>query len=143
MRSKILVLNLARVALACGAVVWLTPLSAAGQLHDSSVTPRTAWGDPDLRGIWDYWTFTPLERPDEYEGREQLTHEEAAEVATESNAAALARDAPPPPGEVGAYSEAVWTDRTRATALAQSSLLVYPLEGKMPALTPEAKASAT
>ena len=30
---------------------------------------------------------------------EQLTNEEAAEVATESNAAALARDAPPPPGE--------------------------------------------
>ena len=142
MRSKILVPNLTRVALACGAVVWLTPLSAAGQSHDSSVTPRTAWGDPDLRGIWDYWTFTPLERPDEYEGREQLTDEEAAEVATESNAAALARDAPPPPGEVGAYSQAVWTDRARATALTQSSLLVDPPEGKMPALTPEAKASA-
>ena len=23
--------------------------------------PRTAWGDPDLQGTWDYWTFTPLE----------------------------------------------------------------------------------
>ena len=35
---------------------------------------------PDLQGVWDYGTATPLERPDRYEGRELLTEEEIAEV---------------------------------------------------------------
>ena len=64
---------------------------------DSAATPRTPWGDPDLQGVWDYWTFTPLERPDQFAGRDRLTAEEAAEVAQRSNAEALARDEPPPP----------------------------------------------
>lgn len=109
---------------------------------DSAATPRTPWGDPDLQGVWDYWTFTPLERPDQFAGRDRLTAEEAAEVAQRSNAEALARDEPPPPGDVGGYSQAVWTDRARATALTQSSLLVDPPDGKLPALTPEAERQA-
>ena len=40
--------------------------------------PRTAWGDPDLQGIWTSSTLTPLERPSELVGRETLTEEEAA-----------------------------------------------------------------
>ncbi len=104
--------------------------------------PRTPWGDPDLQGIWDYWTFTPLERPDEFADRDRLTAEETAEVARRSHAAALARDAPPPPGQVGAYSQAVWTDRARATALTQPSLLVDPPDGRLPALTAGAQQRA-
>ena len=121
-------------------------VSMAGQtrrgLTDTSATPRTPWGDPDLQGVWDYWTFTPLERPDEFAERDRLTAEEAAEVARRSNAEALARDEPPPPGDVGGYSQAVWTDRARATALTQPSLLVDPQDGKLPALTPEAERRA-
>ena len=39
---------------------------------------RTAWGDPDLQGIWVGSTLTPLERPLQFEGREFLTEEEVA-----------------------------------------------------------------
>ena len=124
-----------------GALICLAPFMALGQPVSQSA-PRTAWGDPDLRGVWDYWTFTPLERPAEFDGRERLTDEEAATVASEGNAAALARDAQPPPaGGVGAYGQAVWTDRARATALTQSSLLVDPPDGRIPGLTPEARAA--
>ena len=119
----------------------LTPALAAGQTGAEG--PRTPWGDPDLQGVWDYWTFTPLERPDEFAGRGELTAEEAAVVAQQSNAEALARDDDgPPPGEVGGYSQAVWTDRARATALTQASLLVDPPDGRLPALTAEAEAAA-
>ena len=38
--------------------------------------PRTPWGDPDLQGVWNHGTITPLERPPEYAGRELLTEEE-------------------------------------------------------------------
>ncbi|SVC91688.1 uncharacterized protein METZ01_LOCUS344542, partial [marine metagenome] len=113
----------------------MTPLVAFAQ-HTNS---RTPWGDPDLQGIWDYWTFTPLERPDEFADRDRLTAEEAALVAQRSNAEALARDEPPPPGDVGGYSQAVWTDRARATALTQPSLLINPPNGRLPALTAEAE----
>lgn len=49
------------------AVVSLAPVPIAAQAQtapaDTSTPPRTAWGVPDLRGIWDYRTLTPLQRP--------------------------------------------------------------------------------
>ena len=37
--------------------------------------PRTPWGDPDLQGVWDYRTITPLERPDALKGKQVLSDE--------------------------------------------------------------------
>ena len=112
---------------AVGLVVVL-PLVATGQ---SRATP---WGDPDLQGVWDYWTFTPLERADEFAGRDTLTAEEAAIVGEAGRAAARATDRDGP-GNPGAYGQEVWTERSRATALTQPSLIVDPPDGKIPALT--------
>src|SRR6266852_229871 len=41
--------------------------------------PRTSDGQPDLQGIWNSATLTPLERPREIGGKEFLTEGEAAE----------------------------------------------------------------
>ena len=128
--------------LTAAAVAAALVLAHAPATAQSATGPRTAWGDPDLQGVWDYWTFTPLERPEEFADRDQLTAEEAAVVAQRSNAEALARDEPPPPGDVGGYSQAVWTDRARATALTQPSLLVDPPNGKLPAMTAAATTRA-
>src|SRR6187402_1114109 len=40
--------------------------------------PRTAWGDPDLRGMWpvDYLAATPRERPAEVGTRTEWTEDE-------------------------------------------------------------------
>src|ERR1700726_3919242 len=40
--------------------------------------PRTAQGKPDLQGVWDFHTITPMERPTELAGKATLTDEEAA-----------------------------------------------------------------
>ena len=56
---------------------------------------RTAWGDPDLRGIWTNTTTTPLERPDDLEGQAVLTDEERV---TRDEERAQRADRPPPPG---------------------------------------------
>ena len=44
------------------AVVALTPMFAAAQ---SAEPPRTPWGAPDLQGVWDFRSITPMERPEE------------------------------------------------------------------------------
>src|SRR5690242_18801590 len=41
--------------------------------------PKTPWGDPDLQGIWNDATSTPLERPNGLAGKGVLADEEAAE----------------------------------------------------------------
>jgi hypothetical protein len=111
-----------------------SPAGNAGKL-------RTAWGHPDLQGIWDYWTFTPLERSkDATKG--VLTDEEAAQLAQQLHQRALQNDQAAPPGDPGAYSQAVWTDRARATALNQASLIVDPPDGRIPPLTEDAKRKA-
>ena len=123
-----------------GIIVALAILFPALALAQTSDAPRTPWGDPDLGGVWDYWTFTPLERPEDLADRDTLTVEEAAAVAQEANEAALARDLAAPPGDPGAYSQAVWTDRARPTALTQTALIVDPSDGRIPPLTDEAEA---
>ena len=42
--------------------------------------PRTPWGQPDLQGIWDFRTITPMERPEDLADKEFLTAEEAANL---------------------------------------------------------------
>jgi hypothetical protein len=61
------------------------PVALAGQ---EWTTPRTAWGDPDLQGIWPSANIagTPFERPVEFGERAELTDEEFAARADEFNA---------------------------------------------------------
>src|SRR5262245_45495994 len=66
--------------------------------------PRTAWGDPDLQGTWDYWTFTPLERPADLPAGAVLTAEQAAQLAERLRRQALQGDETVRPGDPGAYS---------------------------------------
>jgi hypothetical protein len=44
---------------------------------------RTPWGDPDLQGVWNDATSTPLERPGEVGAKDVLDDEEAAEFQKE------------------------------------------------------------
>ena len=97
--------------------------------------PRTPWGDPDLQGVWNTSGTTPLERPDQYAGRALLTDRELEALQAE---AANREDAPPRPGDPGAYNR-FWTDPGAPTR--QTSLIVDPPDGKLPALTPEGRAA--
>ena len=54
--------------------------SAWPMLEDGWASPRTPWGVPDLTGIWDSKSSTPLERSDEHAGREFLTDEEVRAI---------------------------------------------------------------
>ena len=67
------------VVVAC---LTLAPALAAAQ--SSAAAPRTAWGDPDIQGIWNNSTLTPFQRPAALGDQEFLTEEEAARVEQEA-----------------------------------------------------------
>jgi len=46
------------------------PAAARPTTAAKGKVPRTPWGDPDLQGVWDYRTITPLERNRELGTRE-------------------------------------------------------------------------
>lgn len=102
--------------------------------------PKTPWGDPDLQGVWDYWTFTPIERPKEFGNKATMTEAEAAEYGKRLQRQALSVDSEGPgKGQTGAYGQELWTDRARGGALRQTSIIVEPEDGQIPALTAEAE----
>ena len=56
-------------------------LAAAPALSDGGDIPRTASGHPDLSGVYNVATLTPLQRPDQFEGKATLTDSEAEAIA--------------------------------------------------------------
>ena len=71
------------------AVVALTPIFAAAQSTNTTEPPRTPWGAPDLQGVWDYRTITPLQRSPEFAGQEFLSEEQAAEFERTNGGSSL------------------------------------------------------
>src|SRR5712671_2372581 len=55
-----------------------SPRKASGAAVKGTMIPRTPWGTPDLNGVWNGNTMTPLERPDKYANKPFLTEQEAA-----------------------------------------------------------------
>ncbi|MXY04843.1 MAG: hypothetical protein F4Y55_03130, partial [Gammaproteobacteria bacterium] len=56
-------------------------LAATPALGDGSDIPRTASGRPDLSGVYNVATLTPLQRPKQFEGQASLTDAEAEAIA--------------------------------------------------------------
>ncbi len=123
------------------AVAGLAPPAAA---QDG---PRTAWGAPDLQGVWDFRTITPLQRPERYGDREFLTREEAAtlEQGAVDRDERLLLAAPrrtEAGGSIGAYNN-FWMDRgTRTIETRRTSLIVDPPNGRMPGMSEAGQARA-
>ena len=105
-------------------VVLLLPLPSAAQATGDSGVPRTPWGAPDLQGVWDNRTITPLERPRQFAGQETLTADEA--TAYEARTAVQRVD-----------DRYYWDRGTTTVADRRTALISDPVDGRVPALTPE------
>src|SRR4051812_13518056 len=115
--------------------------------------PMTPYGQPDLRGVWENKSATPLERPSELAGKPFLTDQEVAELKKRAarifdpngNADFAGGDGfflallanperytnPNVTGSVTAMVERSFDNRT--------SLIVDPSDGKIPPLTAEGR----
>jgi hypothetical protein len=137
------------VALAGGLVVMASA-------QTSTRIPRLPDGKPDLQGMYDLAMLTPVERPAGLPA--VLTDEQAAKLEKQALDTARAgaqpidgnRTAPPkggdgsvgPAGNVGGYNT-FWLDRgthySTVDGQKRSSIVIDPPDGRVPALTPEAR----
>ena len=126
------------LALVCG-IVAFAPATVAGQ----GAMPRTPDGQPDLRGVWNFSTATPMERPEELAEKETLTAEEAAEwekqLAVQRAGLESELEDAPLEARVG-YSLRVWFEWGDSLDGQRTSLVVDPPDGRIPAVTAEVEA---
>ena len=126
------------------ALVGLVALPSAGLAQDA---PKTAWGAPDLEGVWDFRTITPLQRPEDLGDKAFLTEEEAVQreqAAVERDIELWNQEArrTEAGGNVGGYNN-FWMDRgTRVIGTRRTSLIIDPPNGRMPEATEAGQARA-
>ncbi len=130
-------------------IVLSAPLAGQYASPDAWDVPRTPWGAPDLQGIWDSKSTTPMQRPPQFADREFLTddeiaalEEERARVQSEGPQGRDVRAASGTEADVeGAYNNIFSTGLgTSYSRSMRSSLITDPPDGRMPPLTDEAQA---
>ncbi len=130
-----------RVLLFLTSSLWFFSVSVHTQ--GMSVLPRLSDGRPNLQGVWDFRTLTPLQRPQDQENA-VLSVEEAAEIEARSVARtnlafapSEVRDEPlPAGGAVGAYNQ-YWVDQgAGVVGDKRTSLITDPSTGRVPMLQP-------
>ncbi len=131
----------------------LAVIAVAASPAAAQTAPRTAWGQPDLGGIWDFRTITPMQRPEAQAGKEFLTAEEAANLeraAVDRNVDLANREAlrtevtqSVDRGEEGApgFYNNFWLDGG-TTSTGRTSLVVDPPNGRIPDVTASGQRTA-
>ncbi len=128
--------------------IWLLAASAA--FGQSWTAPKTSWGDPDLQGTWtsDDLRDVPFERPAQFGTRRYLTDEELADRAKlvdQAQTEIVGQGIRPKSGYwarqegVNAAAAPPQFQEFSRRAARQTSLVVDPPNGRVPALTKEAQ----
>jgi hypothetical protein len=147
MRHRIL-FSIGKLAIVIAAVSLMT-VPMAGQTPKPSANPskpwtppKTPWGDPDIQGVYtgDDFMNVPLERPVEMGTRLYLTEQEVAQRAAqlERQAETDSQETAAPNSRTSTGPPSHWGERARR-APRQTSRIIDPPDGRMPALTPEAQ----
>jgi hypothetical protein len=112
--------------------------TASSSGASGSQLPRTEWGDPDLQGMWPIGHLAgnvPLQRPAQFGDRLHLTDEEyaAREQQIAQRSQTYEREIQGDRIGMGHWAESMAT----AAPQRQTSLIVDPPDGQLPALTEE------
>ncbi len=124
-------------------IVSITALtSVLAQAQDDYDVPRTEWGQPDLQGVWNFSSNTPMQRPQRYGDQEFLTQEQIQQAIDRQQASAAAADAaaaqrvvdpdaPPVTDNPGGYND-FWIEAAGIGDTVRTSHIVYPENGRVP-----------
>ncbi len=123
-----------------------------GAQESGWTAPRTPDGHPDLQGVWANNNITPLERPEAWAGKSELTDEEVAALRIAAAnavgdgdalfgdqlvlAAIEGIEATSYDPTTGNYNQFWIADRDFTN---QTSLIIDPPDGRVPDLVPEAR----
>jgi hypothetical protein len=117
---------------AIGLALLSIPLSA-----QKPTLPSTPWGHPDLQGVWDFRSLTPMERPTNLAQKDTFASTEEAERFAQDTIKRRSRDSDTS-NRVVPYNDFWFDEGTKVTG-SRTSLIVDPADGRMPPLTPEAE----
>jgi hypothetical protein len=116
------------------------PLRAQSGKAAAWAPPKTPWGHPDIEGIYTNKdeTNTPLERPDQFQGRslQDFTEADLAALAKQRQAQAAKIAGGIGGAETGA-GPTHWYEHLQGKG-SRPWLIVDPPTGKLPAMTPQA-----
>jgi hypothetical protein len=123
-------------------VLLLAVVPLAGQSPKAASTAVD--GHPDLSGIWDYRTITPLERPSELAGKEAISDEESADLEKKTVQARNQdrRDGAGTDADVARAYNDFWWDFGKTVIKNRTSLVIDPPDGRIPALTTDGQKRA-
>ncbi len=115
---------------------------AVAQSDSDYVAPRTEYGQPDLQGVWNFSSSTPMQRAQRYGTQEFLTPEQVEQAMarqTSRTAAADAQEAElvlnpeaPPAGATPVGYNTFWIEMGSKGDNVRTSHIVYPLNGRAP-----------
>ncbi len=121
-------ISVAVAAAVSGAVTF----SAFAASDDGYVAPRTEWGHPEIRGVWNFSSNTPMERPRQYGDRQFYTPEEVIERNRLAAIAAEEGDGQSSQGGVGGYNQ-FWVEGLPQDLNLRTSIIIDPPDGRLPA----------
>ena len=110
--------------------IMLSTASSIGLTQTDYTVPRTEYDQPNLQGVWNFASHTPVQRDMRYGDREYFTPEENEENRDQSVSAFEARAESHFDG-VGGYNS-FWYERAAIGYDLRTSLITYPKNGRIP-----------
>ncbi|MDP2126042.1 MAG: hypothetical protein Q8K97_01575 [Pseudohongiella sp.] len=108
-------------------------------LANDYVAPRTEWGHPELRGVWNFSSSIPLQRPAALGDRalytiEEVQAQEQARIQREQSGVELTNLIG---GVIGGYND-FWLETNPLDFNLRTSLIIDPPNGRLPPVVPGA-----
>ena len=110
--------------------IMLSSASSIGLTQTDYTVPRTEYDQPNLQGVWNFASHTPVQRDIRYGDREYFTPDENEENRDQSVSAFEARAESHFDG-VGGYNS-FWYERAAIGYDLRTSLITYPKNGRIP-----------
>lgn len=114
----------------CLATCLLSFISAATVAQPNYTVPITEYGQPDLQGVWNFASHTPVQRDESYGDQQHFTPEEN-EVNRDRSIESFEARAESHFDGVGGYNS-FWYERATIGYDLRTSLIIYPENGRIP-----------